>query len=89
MSITRRTKQEKENPHHHFTLSWQPIVKGHFKNEPNTQTRISFETKSADRLAKGDEFEATRRDIIKTLILAGFILGLEVVLYLGWFRNLS
>ena len=71
--MKRRTRKQKESVHHPFAVSWEP-ERARVKRE----TKIDPEAKIALTTAK--------RDILKSLILASLILGMEVVLYLGWSR---
>ena len=69
--MSRRTRKQKEHAHHPFTVTWEPN-QAHVKRE----TKIEPEAKLALTTAK--------RDIIKSLLLASLILGMEVVIYLAW-----
>lgn len=90
----RRTRKDKERAHHSFLYSWegQPEgrqirhdVKGHFKNEPKEVSKNFGKGKSADNLAKVGSLASIKRDMVKSLILASLILGIELVVYLAWF----
>ncbi|MEK7112901.1 MAG: hypothetical protein AAB875_06345 [Patescibacteria group bacterium] len=91
---TRRTRKDKEGAHHSFLYSWegQPEggqvrhgVKPQFKNEPKVVSRDFGKGKSADNLAKVGSLASIKRDMVKSLLLASLILGIEVVVYLAWF----
>jgi hypothetical protein len=71
--MPRRTRRQKLNAHHPFQVSWEPN-----KAHVNRETKIDSEAKLALTTAK--------KDILKSLVLASLILGMEVVLYLGWPR---
>ncbi len=88
-----RTKKQKLNPHRSFLLSWSPEpkkrilkadVKGQFKNSLESPKTEAPHVKNANKLAQEGSFAAVKRDILTSLILASFILGLEVVIYLAW-----
>ncbi|MEK7113019.1 MAG: hypothetical protein AAB875_06940 [Patescibacteria group bacterium] len=92
--VKRRTRQQKERAHHAFLYSWQNEperkqirhdVKGQFKIEPKPVSNISRKAKNANLMAKDDSLASVKRDIVKSLILASLILGIEVVVYLAWF----
>lgn len=90
----RRTRAEKENPHHAFLYSWQGQpekgpgrhdVKGQFKNEPQTASRKDKKANKANVLAKDGSLASIKRDMVKSLLVASLILAAEVVVYLAWF----
>ena len=90
----RRTRSEKQNPHHTFLYSWQDQpekgrvrhdVKGQFKNEPHEPSLKDEKANKANVLAKDGPLASIRRDMAKSLILASLILAAEVVVYLAWF----
>ena len=96
----RRTRKEKERAKHTFSLSWSPSSKSFVsepkKTLPEANVKRQFGTtlklansKSsepdlADITAKDIALSQTKHDIIRSLILAGIIIGLELVLYLAW-----
>jgi hypothetical protein len=85
-----RTRKNKENPHYGFLVSWQP--KDHFqarvKGESNlgkiVDSATSRHEEKAVSLAQGALALGTKKNIIRSLILIGFILILELVVYLAW-----
>ena len=87
-----RTRKEKETPNYSFLISWKadapsPIgssVKGQFKNHARGKNSEANGHKNANLLDKSASFEVIRRDLTKSLILASFIIALELVVYLGW-----
>ena len=90
----RRTRAEKQNPHHAFSYSWQGQaekgqvrhdVKGQFKNEPHDASLKHHQVNNANVLAKDGTLASIKRDMAKSLILASLILAAEVVVYLAWF----
>lgn len=90
----RRTRKDKEKAHHSFLYSWQPEpekarnrhnVKGQFVSSLKGTSLKADGAKSANKLAKDDSLASIKRDIVKSLILASFILGAELVVYLAWF----
>jgi len=90
----RRTRKDKEKAHHSFSYSWQPEpekapsrhnVKGQFVSSLKDTSSKADRAKSANKLAKDDSLASIKRDIVKSLILASFILGAELVVYLAWF----
>lgn len=84
-----RTRREKENVHHNFTLSWpsQSGVKRQINIGPTVKTAGSKDAERADILAKDRSGSTTKRAIIKSLITVSFILCLELVIYLAWKRK--
>jgi len=88
----RRTKKQKKNPKHPFLVSWEgssanlsheSTVKGQNKTPAKANSTKSGESKNAYLLEKGANLASVRHDIIKSLIITSFILGLEVVIYLS------
>lgn len=89
----RRTKKDKLNAKHQFTLSWQPSSSEATLQTPvkrqKLQEKISVEkekpaSKKADSLVQDDQIVGIKKGILKSLILASLILGTELVLYLVW-----
>lgn len=96
----RRTKKQKAKAKHQFLLSWQPepltrkpkaksgqfkaTVKGQLKKQAHLGTNTRRKSNIPDFQAKNDPLALTKRDIVKSLILASFVLALELMLYLAW-----
>lgn len=91
----RRTRKQKISAQHKFSISWSPEAQKD-KTEPNVKGQITKTTKSkpikagkaksAKSSAKDRDLVKIKRDIIKSLIFAGIILGTEIVIYLAWTR---
>jgi hypothetical protein len=92
-----RTRENKEKAHHQFTLSWSPKIANtvseagvnrQFKEGTETANNKITPAEKAMFLAKDISIEATKKDLVTSLILVSFILGLELVIYLavnqGW-----
>lgn len=89
----RRTRKQKEEVKHPFTISWHPEAKT-TDSEANVNRQIkkpldtiaakSVETKSPKITAQYSDLASVKRDIVKSLSLASLILASEVVLYLIW-----
>jgi hypothetical protein len=85
-----RSRKNKENPHYGFLVSWQP--------KPTSQARVKGESnlgkldlpattrhnKKAVSMAQDALTVDTKKSIFRSLILIGFILILELVVYLAW-----
>ena len=85
-----RTRKNKENPNFKFLVSWQP--------KPPSEARVNREQvsdkfiagtkpgelKRAESLAQGDTSVNVKKNIVRSLILIGLILSLELVVYLAW-----
>ncbi len=89
----RRTRKQKEKAKHTFTISWDGGYKERSADSsvkrqlarPSRQSPSKIaEDEKAKLLVKDVNLASTKKDIIKSLILAGFILASEVVLYLVW-----
>jgi hypothetical protein len=93
MARKRRTRKDKETVKHTFTISWDPStserknrrsVKGQSKKSKRGQAKNNAQSKNAKGKAKAGIDKKLRKDILKSLALAGIILCLEIVLYLIW-----
>ncbi|MBI3397278.1 hypothetical protein HY045_02265 [Candidatus Woesebacteria bacterium] len=85
----RRTKKQKENAHHNFQISWSPVqagpsVKSQIKNTKSEEHNINVKMKNAEYSDLGLNFEPIRKDIYKSLFIAGLIVAIELVLYSQW-----
>jgi len=85
-----RTRKNKENPHYNFLISWQPkdASQAHVKGESNS-VRINApatlrHSKRAESSAQDGVASNTKKNIVRSLILIGLILILELVIYLAW-----
>jgi hypothetical protein len=85
-----RTRKNKENPHYGFLVSWQPKdhSQARVKREPNSEKirlpATHTHGKRAESLAQGSLATGTKKSIVRSLILVGLILILELVVYLAW-----
>ena len=85
-----RTRKNKENPHYGFLVSWQPKapsqarVKGESNSGKFSPPATSRHEEKAVSMAQGALALGTKKSIIRSLILIGFILILELVVYLAW-----
>jgi len=96
----RRTKKQKQSAKHKFTLSWKPSslnqdfkaekrsdkpdVKRQIQIDKKTEILKNIKTEIAVNSVKQNNLASIKKDILKSLILAGIILASEVVLYLIW-----
>lgn len=95
MAKKRRTKKDKKEAKHTFLLNWEEglserkksgSVKGQSSNKAKKKSSGTKKSKNAKSKAKAGSDAAIKKDIIKSLALAGFILSLEVMLYFIWPR---
>jgi len=84
-----RSRKNKEHPHYNFLVSWTP--------KPPSQARVKREQasdkidviatlrhgKMAESMAQAAPNVHTKKSIVRSLILIGFILILELVIYLA------
>lgn len=93
MTKKRRTKNQKIQAKHHFTLSWSNQekkpdsgidVKRQFKKKVSSNIASSSKHENAMFLAKEASFKPIKNDVLKSLIIASLILALEIVIYLAW-----
>jgi len=86
----KRTLRDKENPHYGFLVSWQPKarsqarVKGEINSGKFSPPATIRHEKKAVSMAQDELASGTKKGIIRSLILIGFILFLELVVYLAW-----
>lgn len=88
----KRTRAHKTSPNYSFLISWKPdrkedlgtAVKGQFKNEPDKKIPEAKGHENANLLEKNGGFVLIKRDLLRSIILASFIIALEVVVYLAW-----
>lgn len=85
-----RSRKNKENPHYGFLVSWQPKdhsqarVKGESNSNKITDLATPRHGENAVSMAQGASALGTKKSIIRSLILIGFILIAELVVYLAW-----
>ena len=94
----RRTRKDKESAHHQFLYSWQnepkkvsaeANVKSQFKNVPEAKNSSAIPVipvKRAKIMAQVYDLASIKRNILRSLIMASLILGIELVVYLAWNR---
>lgn len=89
----RRTRKQRQEAKHPFSVHWEPeakngsskpSVKGQFKNSGSGKKLSGTSSKLAKNTAELGSLASIKKDIIKSLILAGVILASEVVIYLTW-----
>lgn len=85
----KRTKKQKVEAKHHFTLSWNQTnnvaLDKHVKREISNLDRHEkiklSRANNAKYTAKDYNLALIKNDLVKTLIISSLILSLEVVLY--------
>jgi hypothetical protein len=96
----RRTRKQKSQAKHQFKISWEPLpkankfepkrevskasVKGQFTNTKTPKKYKGIKKELAKISAENKNLGTIKHDLLKSLLLASFIFGLEVVLYLVW-----
>lgn len=89
----RRTRKQKEKAKHSFTKThkislgkdpFEPIVKGQFKTNKKARHKQPPTPKKAIESAKDGSIVEVKKELIKSLLLASLILGIEVMIYLAW-----
>ncbi len=90
----RRTKKQKQNAKHAFTISWgessqtttsHASVKREKVNSRTRQAHVLKKQKNTSTMAKDDDLVRIKHDLIKSVAVAIFILSLQLVLY--WARK--
>lgn len=89
--MARRTRKQKEAAKHSFTLTWEPgknpsknvAVKSQSLQKTLGSASKTTKTESAKKSEKDQSNPTLRLEIVRTLLIAGFILALELVLYLA------
>jgi len=91
----RRTRKQKESAKRWFEtpiiqesgkVSFEPAVKGQFEKEQKISKVKRPRKEIPEYTAKVGSLSSTKREIVKSLIFASLILGLEFVIYLAWIR---
>jgi hypothetical protein len=91
----RRTRKQKEKVKYKFTTTSASeakkqvsslTVKGQFQTKAKATKTNRVKKEIADRSAKLGNLASIRKDMVKSIILAGFIVGLEIVIYLAWHK---
>lgn len=86
MSKKRRTRKQKEKAHHESGFPSAGSVKRQLENDKSLKISKKTKAKNAEVMAKEESLASTKREVIKSLILASFIIALEIVIYLAWNR---
>ena len=85
-----RTRKNKENPHYNFLISWEPkgLSQARVKGESSSTKLVASATPRHGKRAESSAQEAlassSKKSIIQSLITIGFVLILELVIYLAW-----
>jgi hypothetical protein len=93
-----RTLRDKENPHYNFLISWSPTkrvsdpegnhfqarVKGELNSTKLTASATLRHSKKAESSAQEASASSSKRSIVQSLVTIGFVLILELVIYLAW-----
>jgi len=98
--VKRRTKKQKIGAKHQFKISWKPSqktnefepekktskasVKGQFPNTGTLKKQKATKKELAKISAENKNLGTIKHNLLKSILLASFIFGLEVVLYLFW-----
>lgn len=91
----RRTRKQKESAKRWFEapviqesgkVSFEPAVKGQFKKEQKIAKVEKLRKEIPEYTAKVGSLSSIKREIVKSLVFASLILGIEVVIYLAWIR---
>ncbi len=82
----RRTRKDKENVHHTFTVSWnpeasQPPVNSQKNMIVNPDLTQSAGVKNSYSTALSLDLATIRRGIMKSVIVSAFIIAFELVIY--------
>jgi len=95
----RRTRKQKVEARHHLTVSWspekneprkatfEPIVNRQKAKDLSKKKVNSVNAMHSDYTGQFINVASIRKDIIKSLSIATFILASEVVLYLVWQKS--
>jgi hypothetical protein len=84
-----RTRKQKETPHYGFLVSWEPPearVKGELESSEKLKASQTVQPKNAINKAQAGSNRDIKKDIVRSLAIVGFILILELVVYLAWIK---
>ena len=91
----RRTRKQKASAKRWFEspviqesgkVSFEPVVKGQFGKERKIPNSKKSKNEIPEFTAKVGSLSSIKREILKSLVFASLILGLELVIYLAWIR---
>lgn len=97
--MSRRTRKQKERAKHQFLISWRPEINDSSEAKlASKRNFVKSQTSPNDKVenlkdsinennnnsAKINDLASIKGNILKSLILAGFILASEIVLYFIW-----
>lgn len=79
----RRTRNQKQEAAHSFSISWDPdnTVKGQKQERTGSKRPQKSFTKNASITATTLELGSIKKEILKSIFIAAFIVSLEVVIY--------
>jgi len=96
----RRTRKQKMQAKHQFTLSWKPESETSKKQSKISKSKANVKRqtvsskshsalnkatiKKATHKVKVDNLASIRHNMVKSISIAALILGLELMLYLFW-----
>jgi hypothetical protein len=89
----RRTRKQKEKARYTFigrdeavpiNISFEPVVKGQTKKGLKRTKKEPSVSKKPKNSAKDMSFPEVKKELVKSLLLASLILGIEVMIYLAW-----
>lgn len=87
----RRTRKQKRNAKHNIKITWEPkedpssgpdSVKSQNASASKKARRPASDQKRGNYTANSGILASIKKDIVKSLSLAGLILGLEMMIYL-------
>ncbi len=89
----KRTRKQKEKAKHSFIKthevttkkgSFEPAVKGQFKISKKARHKQPHASNKAMESAKDSNIVEVKKELVRSLLLASLILGIEVMIYLAW-----
>ena len=89
----KRTRKQKEKAKHSFAEDYQislgkdafePTVKSQFKTNKKARHDQPPKSNKAAESAKNGNIVEVKKELVKSLLLASLILGIEVMIYLAW-----
>ncbi len=97
----KRTRKQKVQAVHPFTVSWQPDVGARRLGKLGTNVNSQLASSPQETLLDNNRHDlatlseknpnsaSAKKDILKSLILAACILASEIMIYLNWTKILS
>jgi len=82
----RRTRKEKQSAEHKLTISWEPTSTVKSQKPLSSSGSLSQQSTSKNSVSMGLDVDlaSIKKDLVKSLSFASFIILFELVIYFFW-----